>query len=74
MKHTEQYLQTILTKMLRRNVLNSLNKNNPIAQTKKNGRTSHVRIYKKGQRYAMVEDVFSDEDIVLGVISKERNF
>jgi hypothetical protein len=45
-KHTEQYLQTILTKMLRMNDLNSFNENNPIAQTKKYARTSHVRIYK----------------------------
>ena len=73
MKHTEQYLQTILTKMLRMNVLNSFNENNPMAQTKKYARTSHVRIYKKGQRYAMVEDVFSHEDIVSGVISKAGN-
>ncbi len=33
--HTEQYLQTILTKMLRKSVLNSFNENNPWAQTKK---------------------------------------
>ena len=59
MKHTEQYLQTILTKMLRTNVLNSFNENNPIARTKETARTSHVRIYKKGQKYAMVEDDFS---------------
>ncbi len=44
-----------------------------MAQTKKYARTSHVRIYKKGQRYAMVEDVFSHEDIVSGVISKAGN-
>ena len=73
MKHTEQYLQTILTKMLRTNVLNSFNENNPLAQTKKNARTSHVRIYKKGQKYAMAEDVLSHEDIVSGVISKAGN-
>ena len=73
MKHTEQYLQTILTKMLRMNVLNSFNENNPLAQTKKNARTSHERIYKRGQKYAKAEDVFSHEDIVSGVISKAGN-
>ncbi len=56
MKHTEQYVQTILTKMLRADDLNSFNEDNPISQTKKYSRTSHVRIYKKGQRYAMVKD------------------
>ena len=64
MKHTEQYLQTILTKMLRMNVLNSFNENNPIAQTKKYARISNVRFYKKEQKYAMVKDVFSHENIV----------
>ena len=73
MEHTEQSLQTILTKMLRMNALNSCNEKNPIAQTKKYARTSHVRIYKKGQKYAMAEDVFSHEDIISGVISKAGN-
>ena len=73
MKHAEQYLQTILTKMLRMNVLNSLNEKNSITQTKKNDRTSRVRIYKKGQKYVAAEDVFSHEDIVSGVISKAGN-
>ena len=59
--------------MLRMNVLNSFNKNNPITHTKKYARTSHVRIYKKGQKYSMVEDVFSHEDIVSGMISKAGN-
>ena len=73
MKHTEQYLQTILTKVLRTDVLKSFNENNPISQTKKYTRTSHVSIYKKGQMFAMVEDVFSNENIASGVISKAGN-
>ena len=73
MKHTEQYLQTILNKLLRMNVLNLFNKNNPITQTKNYARTSNLRIYKKGLKYSMVEDVFSHEDIVSGVISKAGN-
>ncbi len=52
---------------------NSFNENNPIAQTKKYARMSHERMYKKGQRYVIAEDVFSHEDIVSGVISKEGN-
>ena len=72
MKHTEQHIQTILTKILRTNVLNSFNENNPISKTKKYARTSHVRIYKKGQRYAMVEDVFSHENIVSGGSAKKE--
>ena len=35
--------------------------------------TSHEWIYKKWQKYAIVEDVFSHEDIVSGVISKAGN-
>ena len=73
MKHTEQYLQTILTKMLRTDFLNSFNENNPISQVKTYCQTSHVRINKKGLKYDMVEDGFSHEDNVSLVISKEGN-
>jgi hypothetical protein len=70
MKHTEQYLKTILTKILRTDVLASFNKDNPFSKAKKYSRTSHVRIYNKGLKYASIEDVFSQEDIVSGVIHK----
>lgn len=73
MKHNEQYLKTILTKMLRTDVLDSFNKENPFSKAKKYSRTSHVRIYNKGLKYAMVEDVFSQEDVVSGVINKKGN-
>jgi hypothetical protein len=73
MKHNERYLKTILTKMLRTDVLDSFNKENPFSKAKKYSRTSHVRIYNKGQKHAKVEDVFSQEDIVSGLIDKEGN-
>jgi hypothetical protein len=73
MKHTEQYLKTILTKMLRTDVLDSFNETNPFSKAKKYSRTSHVRIYSRGVKYACVEDVFSQEDIVSGVIDKNGN-
>ncbi len=73
MKHTEQYLKTILTKMLRTDVLDSFNETNPFSRAKKYSRTSHVRIYSRGVKYACVEDVFSQEDIVSGVIDKNGN-
>ena len=69
MKHTEQYLKTILTKMLTTNVLAFFNKDNPFSNAKKYSRTSHVRIYNKGLKHSTVEDVFSQEDIVSGVIN-----
>ena len=43
MKHTEQYLQTILTIMLRTDVLNAFSESNPISQTNKYSRTSHIK-------------------------------
>ena len=73
MKHTEQYLKTILTKMLRTDVLDSFNRTNPFSRAKKYSRTSHVRIYNRGVKYARIEDVFSQEDIVSGVIDKNGN-
>jgi hypothetical protein len=69
MKHTEQYLKTILTKMLKTDVLAFFNKDNPFSNGKKYSRTSHVRIYNKGLKHSTVEDVFSQEDIVSGVIN-----
>jgi len=72
MKHTEQYLKTIRT-MLRTNVLDSFNCTNPFSRAKKYSRTSHVRIYNKGMKYARVEVVFSQEDKVSGVIDKNGN-
>jgi hypothetical protein len=53
---------------LRTDVLASFNKDNPFAKTKKYSRTSHVRIINKGSKHSTVEDVFSQEDIVSGVI------
>ena len=73
MKHTEQHLKTILTKMLRTDVLDSFNRTNPFSRAKKYSRTSHVRIYNRGVKYARIEDVFSQEDIVSGVIDKNGN-
>ena len=69
MKHNEKYLKTILTKILRTDVLASFNKDNPFSNAKKYSRTSHVRIYNKGLKHSTVEDVFSQEDIVSGVIN-----
>ena len=69
MKHNKKYLKTILTKILRTDVLASFNKDNPFSKIKKYSRTSHVRIYNKGLKHSTVEDVFSQEDIVSGVIN-----
>ena len=69
MKHNEKYLNTILTKILRTDILASFNKNNPFSKAKKYSRTSHVRIYNKGLKRSKVEDVFSQEDIVSGVVN-----
>jgi hypothetical protein len=69
MKHNEKYLKTILTKILRTDVLASFNKDNPFSNAKKYSRTSHVRIYNKGLKHSTVDDVFSQEDIVSGVIN-----
>jgi hypothetical protein len=71
MKHNEHYLKTILTKMLRTEVLDYFNKDNPFSKAKKYSRTSHVRIYNKGLKHSSVDDVFAEEDIVSGVIDKE---
>jgi hypothetical protein len=43
-KHNEKYLKTILIKMLRTDVLDSFNKDNPFSKAKKYSRASHVRI------------------------------
>jgi hypothetical protein len=51
MKHTKKFLKTILTKMLRTDVLASFNKDNPFSKAKKYSRTSHVRIYNKGLKH-----------------------
>ncbi len=71
MKHNEHYLKTVLTKMLRTEVLDYLNTDNPFSKAKKYSRTSHVRIYNKGSKHSTVEDVFAQEDIVSGVIDKK---
>ena len=68
MKHNEKYLKTILTKMLRTDVLDSFNKDNPFSNAKEYCKTSHVRNYNKGLKNSMVEDVLSQEDIFSGVI------
>jgi len=73
MKHNEKYLKTILTKILRTDVLASFNKDNPFSKATKYWRTSHVKIYSKGLKYASIEDVFLKEDIVSGVIHKTGN-
>ena len=54
-KHNEKHLKTILTKMLRTDVLASFNKENPFSKAKKYSRTSHVRIYNKGLKHSNVE-------------------
>jgi hypothetical protein len=54
---------------LRTDVLASFNNDNPFSKAKKYSRTSHVRIYNKGLKHSTVEDVFSQEDIVSGVIN-----
>ena len=59
MKHNEKYLKAILTKILRTDVLASFNNDNPFSKANKYSRTSHVRIYNKGLKHSMVEDVFS---------------
>ena len=59
--------------MLRTDVSDSFNETNPFSRAKKYSRTSHVRIYSRGVKYACVEDVFSQEDIVSGVIDKNGN-
>jgi hypothetical protein len=59
--------------MLRTDVLDSFNETNPFSRAKKYSRTSNVRIYNRGVKYARVEDVFSQEDIVSGVIDKNGN-
>ncbi len=69
MKHNEKYLKTILTKIIRTDVLTSFTKDNPFSKAQMYSRTSHVRIYNKGPKHSMVEDVFSQEDIVSGVIN-----
>ncbi len=69
MKHNEKYLKTMLTKILRTDVLASFNKDNPFSNAKKYSRTSHVRIYNKALKHSKVQDVFSQEDIVSGVIN-----
>ena len=51
----------------------SFNKDNPFSNAKKYSRTSHVRIYNKGLKHSMVEDVFSHADIVSGVINMKRH-
>ena len=71
MKHNEQYLKTILTKMLRTKVFDHLNTDNPFSKAKKYSRTSHVRIYNKGLKHSKVEDILAEEDIVSGVIDKK---
>jgi len=50
MKHNEHYLKTVLTKMLRTEVLDYLNTDNPFSKSKKYSRTSHVKIYNKGSK------------------------
>ena len=74
MKHSERYLKNILTKILRTDVLDSFNKENPFSNAKKYSRTSHVRIYNKGQKHAKVEDVFSQEDIVSGELIRKEMY
>ena len=69
MKHNENYLKTILIKILKTEILDYFNKDNPFSKAKKYSRTSHVRIYNKGLKHSTVEDVFSQEDIVSGVIN-----
>ena len=71
MKHNEHYLKTVLTKMLRTEVLDYLNTDNPFSKAKKYSRTSHVRIYNKGLKHSTVEGVFAQEDIFSGVIDKK---
>lgn len=70
MKHNENYLKTILIKILKTEILDYFNKDNPFSKAKKYSRTSHVRIYNKGLKHSTVEDVFAQEDIVSGVIDK----
>ena len=69
MKHNGKYLKTIMTKILMTNVLTSFNKDSPFFKAKKYSRTSHVRIYNKGLKHSEVEDVFSQEDNVSGVVN-----
>ncbi len=49
--------------------MDSFGKDNPFSKAKKYSRTSHVRIHNKGLKHFTVEDVFSQEDIVSGVIA-----
>lgn len=68
MKHNKKYLKTIWTKILRTDILASFNIDNP-SKAKKDSKTSHVRIYNKGLKHSTVENVFSQDDIVSGVIN-----
>jgi hypothetical protein len=71
MKHNEKYLKTILTKILRADVLASFNMDNPFSNAKTYSRSSHLRIYYKGLKHSMVEDVFSPKDIVSGMVIRK---
>jgi hypothetical protein len=68
MKHNTNYLKKVLTNLLTTDVLNTLNRGNPFSERKEYARTNHVRIYRKGVKYACIRDVFSLEDVVSGVI------
>jgi hypothetical protein len=51
MKHNEKYLKTILTKILRTDVLASFNKDNPFSKAKQYSRTSHVRFTTRAEAF-----------------------
>jgi hypothetical protein len=68
MKQNKKYLKTILTKILRADVLASFNMDNPFSSAKTYSKSSHVRIYNKGLKHSMVEDVVSPKDIVSGMV------
>jgi hypothetical protein len=71
MKHNEKCLKTILTKILRTDILALFHKDNPFSKAEKYSRTGHLRIYNKGLKHSTVEDVFSKDGIVSGVINSK---
>ena len=71
MRHTDQFLVTILRKLLCTAVFSELNENNPHSNRKKYARTQNFKVYRNSQ-YPNPQTILEKNDIVIGVIDRHE--
>lgn len=72
MRHTTQFLTTILRKLLRTGVLSIVNEDNPFSFNRQGDRTQNFKIYRRSNK-KHISSILEENDIVVGVVDSKSN-